>query len=160
MVLFSFGHFFFIVALIYEGFIILQERIENLVDYSLLQLSVGNQTQTAKEWIQNGCEIIQRYQVVHFIHLFQKNVANLKRNTCCSVCRFLGIQKQCFYQLLVPLHQLDVVVALFQELKNLVELESKEHEELVDPEVIHFIPMHVENVQKSLKPLLFVLVIS
>jgi hypothetical protein len=61
---------------------------------------------------------------------------------------------------LVPGNQNSVIVAALQEKESLVELESEEHEVLVDPEVIHFIPVHVKNVQETLEPQLFVLVVG
>ena len=159
MMLLFLGELFFIVALIPLGFVIFQKGIENLVNDSLLELTVGDQSERAKEWVKNGSKVVQRNQVVNFVHFFQKNIANLEGDSCCGLGRFLGIYEQGFDQSLVPLNQGWFVAALLNEKKSLVELVSEEHQVLVDSEVVNFIPMHVEDVQESLKPLLFVLVI-
>ncbi len=50
-----------------------------------------------------------------------------------------------------------IIVVLFQELEDLMQLKAKEHKELVDAIIINFVPMHIGNIQESLKPLLLAL---
>jgi hypothetical protein len=50
-----------------------------------------------------------------------------------------------------------IIVVLFQELEDLMQLKAKEHKELVDAIIINFVPMHIGNIQESFKPLLLAL---
>ena len=44
-------------------------------------------------------------------------------------------------------------VAVAKQLEALVDHHTEEKEELINPEIVHFIPMLVENVQESIDPL-------
>jgi hypothetical protein len=44
-------------------------------------------------------------------------------------------------------------VAVAKQLEALVDHHAEEKEELVNPEIVHFIPMLVENIQESIYPL-------
>ena len=53
-----------------------------------------------------------------------------------------------------------VILSVFQHKQSLVELESEEHEILVDPVVVHLVPVQVEYVYKCFKPLFLFSIIN
>jgi hypothetical protein len=49
---------------------------------------------------------------------------------------------------------------VFEKSKHCIELEAQKHQKLVNSVIIYFIPMEIENIDESFKPLLLSLSIN
>jgi hypothetical protein len=91
---------------------------------------------------------------VYLSQFLEENIANLKGDTLTEK-RFPFEKLE--NDLGVPLEISLTVVSVFQESEEGVDREPDEHQELVDSEVVHSVPVVVEDVQKLFEPELLVL---
>ena len=159
MVLFLLGHCLLVIWIFSYCLVVFENGLENVFDYPLLQLSIGQMSKAFQEWGHYISYVLKRCAIsIDLIEFLDENVWYLQWYSGGSLRGVLAEKVE--YQIRVPSYQISLVLILLNKLEEGAKHKSKKHKVLVYPEVVHFVPVWVENVQETLKPLLFVFLLA